>query len=336
MSQTMKVLTLDDLPTPPPDKTGWPWTEQSDPLPNQMPDGSEWPRISIITPSYNQGEFIEETIRSVLLQGYPKLEYIIIDGGSTDNTLAILEKYQDFFAYYVSEKDRGQSHAINKGLAKATGEYVAWMNSDDCYLSNALNLVSQKLATQKVDFIYSNKGYSGSEISDSNLDISQMESLQISRLIRSFLGWKYVIPSQSALISKNLLKQVGPLDESLHYCMDIDWFIRISFKRPDYVCLDKPISFYRIHSEAKTSSNKGLLLNESIEVAKKNSKDLSGIEKFFLRNDIGYCLAMEKFRGKINDKNNLVNLLKIAFLFPFGALRDRFFWGSLRRVLIRI
>lgn len=98
------ALTVKDLPPPPPDKTGWPWTEQTEPLPELMPDGSsEWPLISIVTPSYNQGDFIEETIRSVLLQGYPNLEYIIIDGGSTDNSIEIIQKYKPFLAYWISE-----------------------------------------------------------------------------------------------------------------------------------------------------------------------------------------------------------------------------------------
>ena len=102
-----------------------------------MPDAN-YPRISIVTPSYNQGQFIEQTIRSVLLQNYPNLEYIIIDGGSTDNTVETIEKYEQYITYWVSEPDRGQSHAINKGFARCTGEIMAWLNSDDLYLPSAL------------------------------------------------------------------------------------------------------------------------------------------------------------------------------------------------------
>src|ERR1700738_5143459 len=106
--------------------TGWPWTTETPRLPAVRPDGSRWPRISIVTPSYNQGQFIEETIRSVLLQGYPDLEYLILDAGSTDGTLDVIRKYERHLTYWVSEPDKGQSDAINKGFARCTGELMNW------------------------------------------------------------------------------------------------------------------------------------------------------------------------------------------------------------------
>jgi cellulose synthase/poly-beta-1,6-N-acetylglucosamine synthase-like glycosyltransferase len=113
----MRCPTLIELPPPPPGKTGWPWTEESPQLPDTMPDGRPWPRVSIVTPSYNQGEFIEETNRSVLLQGHSNLEYIIIGGGSTDNSVDTIHKYEKWLAYWVSEPDRGQADAINPNFA---------------------------------------------------------------------------------------------------------------------------------------------------------------------------------------------------------------------------
>jgi cellulose synthase/poly-beta-1,6-N-acetylglucosamine synthase-like glycosyltransferase len=112
----MRCPTLSDLPPPPPQKTGWPWTEESLQLPDLMPNGSEWPQISIVTPNYNYGQFIEETIRSVLLQGYPNLEYIIIDGASTDNSSEIVQRYESWLSYWISEEDKGQSDAINVAM----------------------------------------------------------------------------------------------------------------------------------------------------------------------------------------------------------------------------
>ena len=133
----MRCPTLAELPPPPPGKTGWPWTVEAH-LPAARSDASPWPRISIVTPSYNQDQFIEETLRSVLLQGYPNLEYIVIDGGSTDGTVGIIRRYAPWLTHWVSEPDRGQAHAISKGLGKCSGGIFQWINSDDVLLKGAL------------------------------------------------------------------------------------------------------------------------------------------------------------------------------------------------------
>jgi len=123
-------------------KQGWPWTEFNQPLPEKMPNGSDWPKITIITPSYNQGKFIEETIRSVLLQNYPNLEYIIVDGESNDETQKIIEKYRPWLSQVIIEPDNGAADAIRKGLEIATGEWFNWINSDDLLLPNSLSLLA--------------------------------------------------------------------------------------------------------------------------------------------------------------------------------------------------
>src|SRR5262245_48085578 len=139
----MRCPTLAELPPPPAGKSGWPWTAETRALPSYRPDGSVWPRLSIVTPSYNQGEFIEETIRSVLLQGYPNLEYIIMDGRSDDNSVDIIKKYEPWLASWSSEKDAGQADAINRGMANASGAYLNWLNSDDALLENCCAFVAE-------------------------------------------------------------------------------------------------------------------------------------------------------------------------------------------------
>jgi len=137
----MHCPSLNELPPSPSGKTGWPWTVESPPLPERMPDGRGWPNISIVTPSYNQAHFIEETIRSILLQGYAHLEYIIEDC-STDNTLEIVRKYEPWLRVLTTDKKDGMSKAINRAWAKTTGEIVTWISSDDVYLPGAFHRVA--------------------------------------------------------------------------------------------------------------------------------------------------------------------------------------------------
>src|SRR5215467_3026061 len=125
----MRCPSIDELPAAPAGRAGWPWTEGSSALPERMPDGSEWPRISIVTPNFNYERYLEATIRSVLLQGYPDVEFIIQDGGSTDGSVTLIKKYEKFLTYWASEPNSGQSLVINRGLHRSTGSILAYINS---------------------------------------------------------------------------------------------------------------------------------------------------------------------------------------------------------------
>ncbi|HVA98160.1 MAG TPA: glycosyltransferase family 2 protein, partial [Bacteroidia bacterium] len=142
----MRTSLLKILPAVAPEKTGWPWLEETSVC--EFNFDINYPKITIITPSFNQGDFIEETIRSVLLQNYPNLEYFIMDGGSTDESVDIIKKYEPFITYFESKKDNGQSHAINKGLAKTTGDIVTWLNSDDYYNAGTLFEIANEFIQQ--------------------------------------------------------------------------------------------------------------------------------------------------------------------------------------------
>src|SRR5688572_23620138 len=135
----MGLLAL--LPENSEDKKGWPWDQET--VFDFNDSKKHWPRISIVTPSYNQGIFLEETLRSILLQNYADLELIVIDGGSKDNSVEIIKKYEPWITYWISEKDNGQSDAINKGFKKASGEIVAWINSDDLLTPGSLHKVAE-------------------------------------------------------------------------------------------------------------------------------------------------------------------------------------------------
>lgn len=140
----MRCPTLKELVPPLQGKTGWPWTEETPQLPETGSDGSPWPKISIVTASYRRAQFIEETIRSILLQGYPDLEYIIIDGASNDGTADIIKKYEPWITYWVSEKDSGENYALNKGLPRCSGEIITFFSSDDIYLKGTFAEVGSR------------------------------------------------------------------------------------------------------------------------------------------------------------------------------------------------
>lgn len=157
----MRCPRISELPAPPKAKTGWPWTSESSKTEDLRPDGLPWPKISIVTPSFNQAEFLEAAIRSVLLQGYPNIEYVIIDGKSTDSSLSIIKKYESWLSYFVSEPDNGQYDAINKGFSVTDGEIMSWLNSDDMYAPNCFKIAGQVFAClgNKVEWLSGVKMY---------------------------------------------------------------------------------------------------------------------------------------------------------------------------------
>jgi glycosyltransferase involved in cell wall biosynthesis len=244
----MRCPTLNELPPPPPNKTGWPWLEESPPLPSTTTNGQPWPRVSIVTPSYNQAEFIEETIRSVLLQGYRDLEYIIIDGGSTDGSIEIIRKYESWVAYWVSESDRGQSHAINKGFKRASGDVASWLNSDDLLYQNVLGAIARAFIEHPdAGMIYG----VGAKIDSIGQIIKKIPFRQH---CRKLLRTRYSILQQSSFMRKEALLDVGFLDESIEYFIDWELSLRISLSYPIYAIPDD-IGMFRIHPAAKTQKS---------------------------------------------------------------------------------
>jgi len=243
---------LKDLPPPPQGKGGWPWTEEAPQLPDSMPNGQPWPRITIITPSYNQGEFIEETIRSVLLQGYPNLEYIVIDGGSTDGSVEIIKKYEAWLTYWVSEPDHGQSHAINKGFEHTHGEILAWINSDDLYAPGAFRKMGQAVK----DIRGSGSSWEGWFIGEClywNTGTDEKDPLIPEAPPEDpvkLLRWR--CPQRSSFWSKSCWDRVGPLSEDLHFAFDTEFFLRLAFSGYRPILLPEVLAMARIHPQCKT------------------------------------------------------------------------------------
>jgi glycosyltransferase involved in cell wall biosynthesis len=242
----VRCPSLSELPPAPAGKTGWPWTEETGQLADRMADGQPWPRASVVTPSYNQAQFIEEAIRSVLLQGYPDLEYAIMDGGSTDQSLEIIHRYERWLAYWVSEPDRGQTHAINKGWARATGDILSYLNTDDCYLPGALPAAARTFSAEPgAGMVYA----SAIVVNEVGKALRMWEARPFA--LKSMLTVGNCVPQPAAFYSTSALNRVGYLNELWHMIMDYELAIRLGLRLPT-VCLSKTVARFRDHPQSKT------------------------------------------------------------------------------------
>lgn len=234
------------------------------------------PLITVITPSYNQGRFIEQTILSVLNQSYKNLQYIIVDGGSTDETMDIIEKYKDRIDTIIHEKDKGQSDAINKGFKLAKGELVGWINSDDILYTDCLERIV-KLYTAKPDgAIYYNAF-------NNNIDKNGTIIKTYARIIpdRNYLLNKNcAVIQQGSFYKTQIVKTVGYLNKEYHYCMDLDlWLKLLDLGEIFYINDGRPSSGFRRWGEAKTSTGGKYFNRELLKVLKK-----SGMNTFSANN----------------------------------------------------
>jgi glycosyltransferase involved in cell wall biosynthesis len=211
-----------------------------------------FPRITIITPSFNQGQYLEQTIHSVLNQGYPNLEYIIIDGGSQDNSLDIIKKYESSLAYWVSEHDQGQSHAINKGLQRASGDIINWLNSDDYYEPGALFAIVKAFEDPKVNVVCG-KGRLFRNQNDTAY-YSQGTDVYEGNLAKT-IGWARIAQPET-FFRKAAIDRMGPLDTRLHYLMDRDWWVKylFIFGLEGIKTIPDILVHFRLHDDSKTVS----------------------------------------------------------------------------------
>jgi glycosyltransferase involved in cell wall biosynthesis len=207
---------------------------------------TDLPLVSIITPSFNQARYIEATIRSVLTQDYPRIEYIIVDGGSTDGTVEVIKKFEGRIGWWVSEPDKGQTDAINKGFARAKGDILAWINSDDTYEAGAVSAAVQFLQGHpEVGMVYGDCNF----INESGRVIGKFNSAQTDhhRLRQGYVH----IPQQTAFFRAELWGRVGPLDPSFYFAMDYDLWTRIA-ARSEVKYVPQMWANFRLHTSGKT------------------------------------------------------------------------------------
>jgi glycosyltransferase involved in cell wall biosynthesis len=249
---TTPIPTISDLPPPPPGRTGWPWTEG---CPHHTGPA---PRITIVTPSYMQGCYVEETIRSVLLQGYPALEYFVMDGGSTDETRDIIRKYEPWLADWRCERDRGQSSAINMGWEKATGDLVAWINSDDWYQPGALTAVA-RAAVEQPDSVWWMGCVDDTDERGTVIKRHHPRSMPLAQMLGRH---DYGFHQPGMFWRRTHIREMGALDETLHNSFDGDLWARSLSAGHTLQCIDAPVACFRRHNLSKTGGNITRMLAE--------------------------------------------------------------------------
>jgi glycosyltransferase involved in cell wall biosynthesis len=242
------------------------------------------PLVSIITPSYNQAQFLERTIQSVLGQDYPYIEYIIVDGGSTDGSLEIIQKHQTRLAWWVSEPDKGQTDAINKGFNRARGDILAWLNSDDTYNPGAVGAAVKYLIDHpETAMVYAECNF----IDENDRVIGKFNAAQTD-LRRLREGYVH-IPQQTMFFRAKYWKELGPLDPSFYFAMDYDLWIRIAAHAPIKYLPGKTWANFRIHTTSKTNVADERGWQEMLRVHYRDGGGFFSliVAKYYLRKIIG-------------------------------------------------
>ncbi|MBM4425833.1 MAG: glycosyltransferase [Chloroflexi bacterium] len=242
------------------------------------------PLVSIITPSFNQAQYLEETIKSVLEQDYPRIEYIIMDGGSTDGSVDIIKKHEAGINAWVSEQDQGQTDAINKGFNRASGDILAWLNSDDTYRPKAVGeAVKFLMDNPDVAMVYADCDF----IDEQGRVIGKFASRQTDyqKLRRGYAH----IPQQTMFFRAKYWKEVGPLDPSFYFAMDYDLWVRIAKRAPIKYLPGKTWANFRIHTSSKTNVNDERGWKEMLRVHYRDGGSFFApiVAKYYLRKLIG-------------------------------------------------
>lgn len=329
-----------DLISPQDNKDGWPWGGEC-PTHDISSTSGECLKISIVIPSYNQGGYIEEAIRSVILQGYPALELIVVDGGSNDSSVEIIEKYSRFIDYWVSERDRGQADAINKGLQKCTGDIWAYLNSDDLLMPGSLAHVNDIfISLPKITWV------SGATlVFGQNIDKKKIEANGPKSSLDVLAPWyrrdKYIFPvSVSCFMRRSIFESIGLFDESLHYSMDIEYYTRAYFAGYRQHITERTLGSWRWHEESKTLKE-GVAYGfrgDEIDIAKRYIPHLDSSESELLSYQIRaeekwLIVRKAMFLNKQGRTIDAFKLLSISVLKLPSLLWFRPWIGALRRVI---
>jgi hypothetical protein len=247
---------LRDLPTPPAGCAGWPWDVETPPPAQE--ESAAWPTITVISPSYNQAAFVEASLRSVLLQGYPKLEYLVLDGGSTDGAAQVIEKYAPFLSGWVSAPDGGQADAINKGFARATGQVIAWLNTDDRYLPGTLHSVARMVVARPDSVAW--VGSCRSVDAKGRILGGRVPRGLALPALADWLG-AGCFAQPASFYSADSARRAGPMDVKLDSCFDVDFFLRLA-RQGQFAGTEQLWAEETVHPAAKTAALPGRSIAE--------------------------------------------------------------------------
>jgi len=292
------------------------------------------PTISIVTPSFNQGMFLEETIQSVLQQDYPNLEYIIIDGGSTDDSVEIIKAYEHRLAFWVSEPDNGQAHAINKGFLLATGSLLSWINSDDLLLPNILPDVALTHARRPESILLGDVIHFDHE-ADFTIEMRQHD-VTVENII-AYWNRDWLWNQQGTFIPKFVWDEIGGLDEEYRYIFDREWMCRALIDRTPLVYLGYSVAAFRLHSESKTVSEYTRWGEEQLEVTKRYRAKVPGLSERDVTAEQDLMNASQRLSVQHldhMDKRIASMHLRRALRYRPRTLFSRNFWRLVLRILI--